>query len=65
MIAAGKAMDFAVRLHGRGGTLTADLVEHFGLLAGISRVELYTLHLPMLKQADVVDYTLVDDLSAG
>jgi len=41
-------------------TLTPELVDHFALLAGISYVELVSLHLPMLKAADVVEYALVD-----
>lgn len=60
LIAAGKAMDLAVRLHGNRA-LNADLVEQFAMLAGISTLELHAVHLPMLKQADVIDYNMGPD----
>lgn len=63
--AAAKAMDFAVRVQGHPTTLTPKLVDHFALLAGISHVELVSLHLPMLKAADVVEYALVDGQVTG
>lgn len=60
IIAAAKAMDFAVRIQGHAAALTPKVVGQFALLAGISQVELLSLHLPMLKRADVVEYAVAD-----
>lgn len=61
ILAAAKAMDFAVRVKGHPTNMTPKLVDQFAELAGISHIELISMHLPMLKSADVVDYTLTAD----
>ena len=61
VLAAAKAMDFAVRLKGHPTNLTPKLVDQFAELAGISHFELVNVHLPILKSADVVDYTVTAD----
>ena len=60
LLLAGRAMDFAARLKGFSSSLTSSAVEGFAKMAAIGPVSLLTQTLPVLKGADVVDYTVTD-----
>ena len=62
LLLAGKAMDFAARLKDfEPSQLTREVVENFAKTSGIGPVSLLTHILPVLKRADVVDYTSSGD----
>jgi hypothetical protein len=61
LLLTGQAMDLAVRIKGYRRIDGAPLVIDFAKLAGISERQLYKDILPVLQQADVVDYDLDDD----
>jgi hypothetical protein len=58
LIAAGEAMDYAVKLKGHGHLLTGATAIGFAEHAGISQTRLFTEVLPKLKAADLITYTL-------
>ncbi len=60
LLLAGRAMDFASRLQGHGRHATPDLALDYARLAGLSARELRHV-LPLLKQADVIDYEVTAD----
>jgi hypothetical protein len=61
ILLAGRAMDFAARLQGHGRTAAPELALSYARLAGLSGRELGQRALPILKQADVIDYGLSPD----
>lgn len=66
LLLAGRAMDFAARLKDfKPRQLTPAVVEDFAKMAGIGPRSLLTHVLPVLKEADVVDYTVEDAHLAG
>lgn len=60
ILLAGRAMDFASRLQGYGSTASAEIAYGYGRLAGLGQRELLQV-LPVLKAADVIDYTVAAD----
>lgn len=56
LIAAGQAVDFAVRLRGHKSALTPALALEFSTLAGIPHFRLLSEVLPRLKAADLIHY---------
>jgi hypothetical protein len=58
LIAAGEAMEYAVKLKDHGSSLTGAMAVEFAAHAGISQTRLFGEVLPKLKAADLVDYTL-------
>jgi hypothetical protein len=58
LIAAGEAMDYAVKLKDHGRWLTGAMAVQFAEHAGISQTRLFTEVLPKLKAADLVAYTV-------
>ena len=66
LLLAGRAMDFAARLKDFSTRrLTPAVVEDFAKMAGIGPRSLLTHILPVLKDADVLDYTVEDATLAG
>jgi hypothetical protein len=65
LITAAEAMDLAVRLQGQPSPISDQLVTTFASLAGISRIHLLNMHLPALKRAGVVQYTMSDEKLVG
>lgn len=61
LLLAGRAMDFASRLQGYGATATPEIAKTYARLAGLSYRDVCQRILPILKQADVVDYKLTAD----
>jgi hypothetical protein len=56
LIAAGDAMDYAVRLRGHGDDLTPELAAEFAVQVGFPDFRLHAEVLPKLKAADLIDY---------
>jgi hypothetical protein len=56
LIAAGEAMDYAVRLRGYKGELTPKLATELATQAGFPPYRLHQDVLPKLKAADLIDY---------
>lgn len=56
LIAAGEAMDYAVRLRGHRDELTPALAAEFAVQAGFPAFRLHIEVLPKLKAADLIDY---------
>jgi hypothetical protein len=56
LIAAGEAMDYAVRLRGHRDELTPSLAAEFAVQSGFPAFRLHTEVLPKLKAADLIDY---------
>lgn len=66
LLLAGRAMDFAARLKDfEPKRLTPAVVEDFARMAGIGSKSLLTHILPVLKKADVLDYTVANGTLAG
>lgn len=66
LLLAGKAMDFAARLKDfKVNQLTPAVVKEFAEATGIGAISLMNNILPVLKRADVVDYTVRDAALAG
>ena len=65
LLLAGRAMDFAARLKDFSSSLTPSAVEGFAKMAGIGPVILLAHTLPVLKDADVIDYTVADGTLAS
>ncbi|MEU3525661.1 hypothetical protein AB0E62_17610 [Streptomyces sp. NPDC038707] len=61
LLLAGQAMDFASRMHGYGRITNAQAIRHFARLSGIPESILSLQVLPVLKQANVIDFTLDSD----
>lgn len=61
LILAGQAMDFASRMHGYGRMTSAKAIRQFARLSGIAESSLNFQVLPVLKQANVIDYTVGSD----
>ena len=61
LLLAGRAMDFASRLQGYGQSATPELARRYARPAGVSDRELRQRILPVLKQADVIDYDVSAD----
>jgi hypothetical protein len=58
LLFAGRAMDFASRLQGFHRGATPELARQYARLAGLGDRELCQRALPLLKQADVIEYTV-------
>lgn len=58
LIAAGEAMDYVVKLKDHGKSLTGAMAVEFAAHAGISQYRLFNDVLPILKEADLISYTL-------
>ncbi|MGA5420550.1 hypothetical protein [Streptomyces lavendulocolor] len=58
LLLSGQAMDLAARLKGHRRIDGAELVRQFARLSGIPERQLLSQILPVLKQADVIDYSL-------
>jgi hypothetical protein len=66
LLIAGRAMDFAARLKDMGtARLSREVVVNFAKLANIGPLSLVSQILPALKEADVVDFTLVGGQVSG
>ncbi|TJZ94429.1 hypothetical protein [Actinacidiphila oryziradicis] len=65
LLLSGQAMDFASRLHGFGRITNAQMIRQFARLAGIADRALILQILPVLKQADVIDFALKPDGTIG
>ena len=66
LLLAGRAMDFAARLKDFGtSSLTPEVVTDFAKMAGIRLVGLINNILPVLKSADVVDFSETDGRLTG
>ncbi|WP_339129293.1 hypothetical protein WJM95_10330 [Streptomyces sp. f51] len=61
LLRAGQAMDFVSRLHGYSRISSPGLIREFARQAGIADMDLVSQILPVLKQADVIDYALASD----
>lgn len=61
LLLAGQAMDLASRLKGFQRISSAELLRQFALQSGVSERDLISHVLPVLKQADVIDYSLDSD----
>lgn len=64
IIATAQGMDFAVRIQNQA-TTTPQIIDQFATLSGISRLELMTIHLPQLKAAGIIDYSVVNGQVSG
>lgn len=62
LIAAGEAMDYAVKLKDHGRSLTAAMAVEFAIHAGIPQARLFNEVLPKLQAADLIAYST--DLSS-
>ena len=58
LIAAGQAMDYAVKLKDHGRSLTGAMAIEFAVHAGISQTRLFAEVLPKLQTADLIAYTV-------
>ena len=66
LLLAGRAMDFAARLKGFSASqLVPTVVNNFAKMAGIGPSSLVTQVLPVLKAADVISYTVTNDVLTG
>ncbi|MER5850573.1 hypothetical protein ABT126_26985 [Streptomyces sp. NPDC002012] len=61
LLLTGQAMDFASRMHGYGRITNAKAIRQFARLAGIPESALTFQVLPVLKQANVVDFAVDAD----
>lgn len=61
LLLSGQAMDLAARLKGHRRIESAELVRQFGRLSGVPERQLTSQILPILKKADVIDYSLDSD----
>ena len=56
----GRAMGFAARVQGYGSRVNAEIAINYARLAGLTQREMNQL-LPVLKAADVINYTVAAD----
>lgn len=61
LLRAGQVMDFASRLQGHARTVTPELALQYARHSGLGQRDLLHEALPVLKQADVVDYAVTPD----
>ena len=64
LLLTGRAMDFAARLQGYGATATPQIAISYARMAGLSERDLRQV-LPILKRADVIDYSQTPDGAIG